>query len=247
VFIYNLQENEKQNSLAEKDRTIRNLNDKFGSVTPNIQLGNIMSIRDVFMGNLLAMDNVPVALIASIPFSNNPEFPNHFNNVQKVRAEIMYLDENKSPLLGPITGRWGGLQPSEIIGSDRRILDDTDLPNTGAVRWLDLLMKYLEDEYCYAFSNDSYGKPFFQNPGFQITRKRFFIEIRLRGAFIPDDTWELEVATKGKGDTFQIRKTGERWQTESKSQAAKYPTPKTAKIEPTKKRKSSPKKTSSKR
>jgi len=240
VFIFGLAATQGKN----KDEKITTLADELNSVIPNIQLGNEIDIRDVWMIYTISTEvTFPLSCMASAPFANNPKFPNLHNDIEKARAEITYLDENKTPLFKPITGRWGGLQPSEIAGSDKRILESTDFPNTGAVRWLDLLLKYPEDEYCYAYNNDSYSyaRQFFQHPDYQISSKRFFIQVRLKGAHIPDDIWELEVITKGKGDTFQIRKTGEKWQPKVKSQATKN------QQKPTGKKKSSPKRTPSKR
>ena len=224
------------NANADK---IRELDETLYSVTPNIQLQDEISIRDVWMVWTISTEvTFPLSCMASAPFANNPKFPNQHNDVAKARAEITYLDENRKPLFKPITGRWGGLQPSEIAGSDKRILESTDFPNTGSVRWLDLLLKYPEDEYCYAYNNDSYAyaRQFFQHPEHQISRKRFFVQVRLKGAHIPDDIWELEVITKGKGDTFQIRKVGEEWQPKVKSQATKNLPQTTAKKKTSRKR-----------
>jgi len=218
---------------------IKELYEKLNSVTPNIQLQDDISIRDVWMVWTISTEvTFPLSCMASAPFANNPKFPNQHNDVAKARAEITYLDENRKLLFKPITGRWGGLQPSEIAGSDKRILESTDFPNTGSVRWLDLLLKYPEDEYCYAYNNDSYAyaRQFFQHPEHQISSKRFFVQVRLKGVHIPDDVWELEVITKGKGDTFQIRKVGEEWQSKVKSQATKNLPQTTAKKKTSRKR-----------
>jgi hypothetical protein len=220
-------------------RWISDLDTELNSVTPNIQLQDEISIRDVWMVWTISTEvTFPLSCMASAPFANNPKFPNQHNDVAKARAEITYLDENGKPLFKPITGRWGGLQPSEIAGSDKRILESTDFPNTGSVRWLDLLLKYPEDEYCYAYNNDSYtyARQFFQHPEHQISSKRFFVQVRLKGAHIPDDVWELEVITEGKGDTFQIRKVGEEWQPKVKSQATKNLPQATAKKKTSRKR-----------
>jgi len=164
---------------------IRELDDELNSFTPNIQVSGVIDVRDVQIGHVANGMYVlsHITNIASVPFANNPKLPNRNNNAKNVRAEIDYLDENKTALLVSIQGRWGGLQPNEINSSDRTVLESTNFPNNNAKRWLDLVMKYPEDEYCYAYSNDSYGQGYFLHPNHIIERKRFFIHVSTTTTF----------------------------------------------------------------
>jgi hypothetical protein len=222
VFYLGFFHREHVSTYNQNANTIKDLEEKLYAVTPNIQLQDEISIRDVWMAYDFNLPP-PRSCLVSLPFANNPKFPDQYNSVANARAEITFLDESNTPLFKPITGRWGGLQPPEIFGSDKRVLESTDFPNNGAVRWLDLSLKYPEDEYCYAYNNDSYtfAKQYYQHPELQISSKRFYVQVRLKGTHIPEDVWELEVITKGKGDTLQIRRAGEEWQPKVKSQATK--------------------------
>jgi hypothetical protein len=202
------------------------LNDKI----PNIDLCGEPSPHDVNMGNFRDLNGhkefflQSISHMANVPFSNKPEHPTSSNSVERVRAEITYLGADRKPVFPPIEGRWGGTyQPSEISSGQARIIESVDFPNTGAIRCLDLLMKYPEDEFCYGYNNASYNAPsLFLLPNYQIPTKRFFIQVRLFGAYIPKKVWEFEVTTQGKGDTFAIRH-GATWQRTDNSKATKTP------------------------
>jgi hypothetical protein len=234
---------------AKKDKTktekITILDDRLNSFVPNIQIAGAPVLHDVNIGHVDAGKYVlsHICVIASISFDNKPKFPNQNNSAKNVRAEIDFLDEHKRILVSNMQGRWQGLQPNEINTSDRTVLESTNMPNNGAQRWLDLVMKYPEDQYCHGYNNASYGLDYFLNPSLLISQKRFFIHIRLRGEYVPDNVFELEVITRGVGDTFQMRYS-EEWLRIKDSKATKHPN---RPMENPQKRKSSPKKTSSRR
>jgi hypothetical protein len=193
--------------------------------TPEIDVAGAPTTHDVAMWGRARDGSVVVHAVsnmAAVPFANNPRHRTDQNHANSVRAEITYLSPNKRILVGPIQGRWGETdQPTEIRRGDRSKIDSVNLLNNGASRSLDLLIKYPEDPFCYAYNNDSYAHPnTFLNPAFLIRAKRFFVQIRLKGPFISDRTWELEVVTKGRGDTYKIRYGG-RWRRTENSGATK--------------------------
>jgi len=208
---------------AQEDE-INKLDNELSSFAPEIQATGLFAVHDVSIGHYLPDGRrvtSHVTNLASALFVNKPRFPNQNNNAKNIRAEIDFLDENRTAVLVSIQGRWQGKEPSEINSGDKTILESTNFPNNGAPRWLDLIMKYPEDEYCYAYSNDSYGQDYFQHPNHLIEAKRFFIHVRLLGEYMPGNLFEFEVETKGIGDTFQIRRNGEEWKRDRNSQAKK--------------------------
>ena len=214
-------------STKDKNKSdkINNLDDQLNSTTPNIQIAGKLTLYNVNIGHrdsngMYVLSHI--TNVASVPFSNNPISHNRNNNAKNIRAEIEYLDENKTAVLASVQGRWEGIEPGEINSADKSILESTNFPNNNARRVLNLIMKYPEDEYCYAYTNESYGHGYFLNPNQIIEAQRFFIQVRLRGEYIPDNLFEFEVTTKGKGDIFQIRQ-GETWIKIENSRATKTP------------------------
>ena len=206
---------------------IYSLNNVIHSKTPNIDIFENIVTEDINTWHSEIIDGQELIFVtsifnmANIPFSNKPKYPTDKNNVDNVRAEITYLDENKKPLFPAIQGRWGSTyQPSEINLAESNKIESINFPNNGAVRWLNLLMKYPEDKYCYGYNNDSYHYPLFINPYYIIKKYRFFIKVSLLGAFIYKKEWVFEVITKGLNDTFKI-KYGEIWYETKNSKASK--------------------------
>lgn len=182
----------------------------------------------------------------SISFSNRPKTRTNQNHAQKLRAEITFLDENNKPLFDTIQGRWSQMEHApKVSKSQIEEIESITLPNNGGARSVDLLIKYPEDEFCFAYNNTAYNYQFFTNPNLQIKKKRFFVRLVLMAEYMINKTWEFEVITNGIGDTFKIRKKGStKWLKTENSQATKTLESQVKKVQ---KKKSSPKKTSSKK
>lgn len=192
---------------------IVSLNNELNERIPNIDLiEDPIYINDVRMqskyqtstGSLSLLE--AISCMAHIAFSNNPKYCTDKNSPDKIRAEISFYNKNNKRILGPLQGRWVETdEPPEIRKGKKRILESIDFPNNGAIRSLDLFLKYPEDEYCYGYNNDSYNYVILQNPAFIIKEKHFFVVVQLKGAYLRTKTWKFEVKTKGINDTFQIR------------------------------------------
>jgi hypothetical protein len=207
-------------------RWISGLNSELNNRTPKIGVHGDPISHDVRMGYTKpdgVFEEIAVSNMAAVLFSNNPQPRTDKNHATSIRAEITYLNDNRKVLFGPIQGRWGQtFQPSEIKRSQGPLIESVDFPNNGAVRSLDFLIKYPEDDYCYAFNNDSYDFGYlFQNPAYVIKSRKFIIQIRLKGPFISDEPFEFDVITKGKNDTYKIRKRDGEWQKMTDSRATK--------------------------
>lgn len=186
------------------------LNDK----TPKIDVVAFPVLDDVKMDfNLPEAKGIyhitGISHMAHVIFANKPKNRTNQNSVVGVRAEISYLDADKN-FLFQVQGRWSHSdQPTEIRKGQRVTLESTDFPNNGAPRSLDLIIKYPEDNYCYAYDNNSYDAAFYLHPSYEIRHKHFFIQVQLFGAFIQDRIWQFEVVTKGKKYLFATRKEGD--------------------------------------
>lgn len=211
---------------------IYKLDSELSNKKPNIQIDGELNPHDQIITKGIARIH-----IVNIPFANNPKLKTSKNNAYGVLAKITYLDENKEPLFKWIRGRWTDTKfTNELPHGESDKNAAVDFPNNGLVRWLEILVKYPEDEYCYGFNNTScIENDFWLYPDFQIMKKKFFIRVELLGNYL-NNIWEFEVLTKGKGDTFQIRY-GNKWYQAKSSQATKT-------LKKTTKKKSSPKKTS---
>jgi len=212
-----------------QEEKISHLDEELNSITPHIHLIGDVKLDDVQMDMNIADDTgifhvTGISHMAHVVFANNPKHITNTNSVIGVRAEITYLDSSKKVLF-TTQGRWSNSdQPSEIPTRGKRIMiESTDFPNNGAHRTLDLLIKYPEDNHVYGYNNDSYDYPFYLHPQLEIKDSRFFIQVHLKGAYLPKKPYEFEVTTKGKGDIFTIKKTGksEKWLRANSTQAQK--------------------------
>lgn len=196
--------------------------------TPNIDLFGEPTPQDVNLYDERFIPSAPFATsnMACVIFANNPKHRTENNNAKSVLAEIAFLDFQRNVLLDHIQARWSEtFQPSEISRGQWSTIESVELPNNGAKRSMVVLIKYPEDDYCYAFSNASYNFPLFENPDYVIKANHFIVQVRLKASYISDKLWEFEVETDGKGDTYKIRH-GTEWQkTENSKATIKLPPP----------------------
>jgi hypothetical protein len=233
----------------QKEERVVLLDKKLNSISPNIQLiGQPIVLDDVRM-DMNIMENseifhvTGVSHMAHVVFVNNPEYITDKNSVTGVRAEITYLDKDKK-ILFTTQGRWSNSdQPPEISTRGKQVtIESVDFPNNGAHRMLDLLIKYPEDNYVYGYNNDSYDRPYYLHPMLEIKEERFFVQVLLKGAYLPKNVYEFEVFTRGRDDTFEIMNGG-KWIRAKSTMAQKV----LAKIKISKTRKTTKKKSSLKK
>ncbi len=155
-------------------------NSELKSTTPNIQIDGNPYPHDA------RIKNGAIIHISNVPFSNNPKFLTPYNSVNVVLANIEYIDEQGKVLFKLKPGRWTDTKfPCDLSDREHHAIQHIDFPNTGVIRWLELLVKYPEDEFCYGFNNASIRiNKFWLNLDFIIAAKRFFIRVELRGNYL---------------------------------------------------------------
>jgi len=177
--------------------------------TPNIGVVGIPVLDDVQMDMNVKEKNeifhiTGISHMAHVGFANNPKVCTDKNSPTDIRAEITYLNVNKKQLF-TIQGRWSHTdQPSEIRRGQHTTIESTNFPNNGAVRTLDLLIKYPDSSF-FGYNNDSYNFPYYLHPSYEIKETKFLIHVKLKGAYIPK-IWEFEVSASDNNDgTFFIK------------------------------------------
>ncbi len=197
---------------------IRNLLKELSSKTPNIDVSSAPIINDVQMnfvgpsedGSGKPAQFLSISNMAHIQFANNPKPITDSNSAKDVRAEITFYDIHRNVLLGPIEGRWGETEhPTRMEKGEQKQIESIDFPNNGAKRHINLIIKYPEDEFCYAYNNESYLYKDFQKTDFIIKSTKFIASIVLKGAYIPSTPWEFVIETRGFKDSFRISYKGQ--------------------------------------
>jgi len=140
-----------------------------------------------------------------IKFRNNPVVRDIQATAREVVAEITYYDDKRTQLVGPIYGRWGDTeQPVDRSPfASTRDLAMVDFEFNGLPHELDLIMKYSEDESCYAFDNDSCLTPGWRKPQFLLENRAIDIKVHLVGTDV-ERTWWLRASHNGKESAIEV-------------------------------------------
>lgn len=147
---------------------------------------------------------------AHIKFYNNPKVRSIAATAKDVTAEITFFDDRDPPILGPIYGRWGDTpQPATLAPfAPIRELLKVDFEPNGLAQELDIALKYPEDEFCYAFNNESccYSNDW-RMPRFLLKGYSFYVKVRLMGVPMLDKTWWFTLYNSGAGKGLRIETT----------------------------------------
>ncbi len=121
-------------------------------------------------------------------FVNNPKRRMAENIANNVSARITFFDSNEQLLIGPIFGRWSDSDEPKTSVDIPKLINASILSN-GTPRKLDLFMKFSEDEFCYAYNNDSYFFENWRHVNFKLTPDKFFIHVELIGERVEIYYW----------------------------------------------------------
>ncbi len=135
-------------------------------------------------------------------FANNPERRTSENAAKNVSAKITYYDSRGQLLIGPIYGRWSDSdEPKTSI--DIQHLINANILSNGTPRRLDLFMKFPDEEFCYAYNNDSYFFENWRHINYKLVGNQFLIEVVLIGERVEKGYW-FTVYNKDGGKHIQI-------------------------------------------
>lgn len=133
---------------------------------------------------------VQVGSSVILEIHNDPSVPTPQANAQDISAAVTFYDSPGQELFS-VDGRWSqSTQPSAIQpGVSRASLHSMDIP-IGQKRQIDIAFKYPDDSEAYAFGNDSYSYPRYQNPEWKLVGQEFEVRVRVRGTSV-DRTWRM--------------------------------------------------------
>jgi hypothetical protein len=180
------------------------------SKMPQIELINVEIIPNVILHKSRPTRLTPSGkyskeekgIFFHVVFENNPKKRTSENTANNVSAKVTYFDKNDRLLLGPIYGRWSD-SGEPINPIDKVKLINTNILSNGTPRMLDLFMKFTEDEFCYAYNNDSYFFENWRHENYKIEEDIFFIQVELIGERLEKEFW-FTVYNIEKGNDIRL-------------------------------------------
>jgi hypothetical protein len=168
-------------------------------INPNVEMRRTRPSPVTPSGQYSAIE---YGTFCKVVFANNPKRRTSENTANNVSAKITFYDADEKLLIGPIYGRWSDSdEPKTSI--DIPSLINANILSNGTPFKLDLFMKFPEDEFCYAYNNDSYFFENWRHVNYKLTAERFFIHIELIGERVEKDFW-FSVYNKDRGKQLQI-------------------------------------------
>ena len=153
-----------------------------------------------------SVDRIEKYYFAHAVFTNKPPAGNAMNCI----PEIEFYDEhmNRIPIYG-FYGRFG----QERAQPDSRDFAQTpksqlrvDILANGDTYELDLAMKHKQENFCFAFNDESYSAIEYRRLDFKLSGNRIFICIHLRGENLKLPPFWFELLNEGKDGGMKIRK-----------------------------------------
>lgn len=141
-----------------------------------------------------------------ILFANDPDKGQPANKALDVRAEIKFYDAtSKQPIFTEIEGRWSdterpGTEGFKPISSNRVVM-----PPNGQPFLLDIIMKYDEDEECYAHNNESPHRTAgdFRDRERVLVAGEYDVEVWIRGSNVDESFW-FHLVNQGKDKQVEL-------------------------------------------
>jgi hypothetical protein len=180
--------------------------DSILSATPNLEIYGDPYIDTRTIHSRVEIEGeyptIGTPLFAHVRFINRPRVYTAEATAGDVIAEISFYDSEGKLILNGL-GRWGDTrQPESIFEPIRELAKASFEP--GLYRELDLAMKYVADEDCYAFGNESYFSYGWRKPEFLLKGRSFSIKVRLVGIPMVDKTWWFTLYNEGMGYGMRI-------------------------------------------
>ena len=125
---------------------------------------------------------------------------------QRVIARISFFAEGTERPLFTLDGRWGDTQQPSTRSPFDSIADllPMDFPPNGERHELDIAMKYEDDEWCYAFANESYRAVDWRKPEWKLVGESFKVRISLQGVGMEDQVRWFALVNLGPGKGMEL-------------------------------------------
>jgi len=137
-----------------------------------------------------------------IYFTNRPKYPTDLNHANNVSASITFFTDDGQ--VGPVFARWmGSEQPSNVEYGEREGLRNDRIPSNGDKKGIDLVFKFLDEEDCYIWNNDSYLADDWKPDGHKLRGSQIKARVVLKGEYLKEKRFELILHNEGKaGDIW---------------------------------------------
>ena len=135
-----------------------------------------------------------------ILFANDPDKRQSANEALDVRAEIKFYDAtSKQPIFTEIEGRWSDTERPGTEGFKPISSNRVAMPPNGQPFLLDIVMKYDEDNECYAHNNESPHRTAgdFRDKERGLVAGEYDVEVWIRGSNVDESFW-FHLVNQGK-------------------------------------------------
>lgn len=124
-----------------------------------------------------------------------------------VRARVSYYSPDNVWRLDKVKGRWRNSDSPVDLSPFRTHPESEaiDIPPDGEPRELDLVMKFPEDAYCYAYNNENLNHEWSRMPEHRITELEFIAEVTVRGSNFVEISRRFVISHGGIGSIVNIR------------------------------------------
>ena len=168
-------------------------------INPNVGMRRTRPSKVSPSGQYSAME---YGMFFKAVFANNPKRRTHENTANNVSAKLTFYDVDERLLIGPIFGRWSDSDEPKTSTDIPKLINAQILSN-GTPLKLDLFMKFPEDEFCYAYNNDSYFFDNWRHVNHKLSAERFYIHVELVGERVEKEFW-FTTNNKERGKHIQI-------------------------------------------
>lgn len=138
-------------------------------------------------------------------FNNDPEKSTPSAHARKVAAHIEFWTQEGERLFSMV-GRWA--YTPEVAQKGREVVEEPtiDLSPNAVPKRLDLVLKYREDDACYAYNNEVplHGPSDWREPTRLLKSGSYLVIVRLRGENV-DETFRLSLVNGGIGQLVELR------------------------------------------
>ena len=139
-------------------------------------------------GNVLGTLAEPYFVHAWI--ANSPEHPTRDSVAQRVVAHVTFSELGHGNDLLTMAARWSHTpEPALVGGAVREIHNEIDMQPNGLAYPIDIAMKHLEDEECYAHNNESVTYEMWRHPQRALKPGKYRVRVDLRGVGANKTFW----------------------------------------------------------
>jgi hypothetical protein len=166
------------------------------------------TISPGYHGPAVRADEYEIAAFVFASVVNNQSAPGVGLTAKDARCTVDYFAPNGRPLLANVKGRWRD-SPSALELSPYRLntaSEALDIPADGEPRELDLIFKYIDEAYVFAYNNRNASADGARLPTHRITELEFIAEVTVGGSNFKELKERFTIKHGGIGTTPSVQR-----------------------------------------